>query len=117
MTAVDRVPDELYDAYILDMDGTVYLGDELLPGAKELILELRARGIPVRFRSNNPTKDPRAYADRLDRLGIPTPVEEIANTVITTTRWLLDNEPDAVVFLIAEQPLKDAFAAARHHGR
>ena len=33
----------LYDAYVFDMDGTIYLGDHLLPGARRLIEELRER--------------------------------------------------------------------------
>lgn len=103
---------ELYDAYIFDMDGTIYLGDHFLPGAKRLIEELRRREIPVRFLSNNPTKDPEQYAAKLEKLGLPTPVNEIANTVVTMTRWLVAEHPGKTVFPIAEQPLIDAFAAA-----
>jgi 4-nitrophenyl phosphatase len=106
------VPDRVYDVYVFDLDGTVYLGDELLPGAKRLIEQLRARERAVRFLSNNPTKDPKQYADKLERLGLPTPVEEIVNTTVTMTRWLVDNAPDAVVFPIGEDPLKRALAAA-----
>ena len=105
-------PEKLYDAYIFDMDGTIYLGDHLLPGAKRLIEGLRALGKPVRFLSNNPTKDPQQYLEKLEKLDIPTPVEEIANTGGTTTRWLKANHPDAVVFPISEEPLKRALAAA-----
>ena len=105
-------PTELYDAYVFDMDGTIYLGDHFLPGAKRLINELRRRGIPVRFLSNNPTKDPDQDAETLARLGLPTPVGEIANTVVTTVRWLKANHPDATVFAIAEEPLKRALAEA-----
>ncbi len=105
-------PTGLYDAYLFDLDGTIYLGDGLLPGARRLVQELRRRGIPVRFLSNNPTKDPAQYAEKLGRLGLPTPVEDIANTVATMTRWLLAHHPGATVFPIAEQPLVDAFAAA-----
>lgn len=105
-------PTELYDAYVFDMDGTIYLGDHLLPGAKRLIEGLRTLGKPVRFLSNNPTKDPHQYLAKLEKLDIPTPVEEIANTVVTTTRWLKANHPDATVFPISEQPLKDALADA-----
>ena len=109
---VVAVPDRLYDAYVFDLDGTIYLGDDLLPGAKRLIEELHARDRAVRFVSNNPTKDPQQYADKLARLGIPAPVGEIVNTTVTMTRWLLDNHPDAVVFPISEAPLKHALAGA-----
>ena len=67
-------PDRLFAAYVFDLDGTIYLGDELLPGVQETIGRLRASGVPVRFLSNNPTKDPEQYADKLGRLGLPTPV-------------------------------------------
>lgn len=105
-------PDRFYDAYVFDMDGTIYLGDDLLPGAARMIEELRRRKIPVRFLSNNPTKDPQQYAEKLERLGLPTPIADIANTVVTTTRWLAENRPGAVVFPIAEEPLVRAFAEA-----
>ena len=63
-------PTELHDAYVFDMDGTIYLGDHLLPGAARMINELRRRGIPVRFLSNNPTKDPDQYVAKLEKLGV-----------------------------------------------
>ena len=107
-----RVPDRLYQAYAFDLDGTIYLGDHLLPGARRLVEELRRRGLVVRFLSNNPTKDPEQYADKLARLGLPTPVDEIVNTVVTMTRWLLDNAPDAVVYPISEPPLVRALEKA-----
>jgi HAD superfamily hydrolase (TIGR01450 family) len=107
-----RVPDRLYKGYAFDLDGTIYLGDHLLPGAKRLVEELRARDVAVRFLSNNPTKDPEQYAAKLDRLGLATPVTEIVNTVVTMTRWLLDNAPDAVVFPISEPPLIRALEKA-----
>ena len=106
------VPTHLYDAYIFDLDGTIYLGEELLPGAAQLVNTLRTQGKPVRFISNNPTKNPEQYAEKLTRLGLPTPVEEITNTVVSMTQWLLDNYPDAVVFPISEQPLINALAHA-----
>jgi 4-nitrophenyl phosphatase len=107
-----RTADRLYRAYLFDLDGTVYLGDELLPGARRLIEALRERDLPVRFLSNNPTKDPEQYAAKLTSLGLPTPVAEIVNTVVTMTRWLLDNAPDAVVYPISEPPLIRALERA-----
>ena len=38
-----------FEAFLFDMDGTIYLGDHLLPGAARMIEELRRRNIPVRF--------------------------------------------------------------------
>jgi HAD superfamily hydrolase (TIGR01450 family) len=109
---VVRVPDRLYEGYVFDLDGTIYLGDELLPGAKRLIETLRERGKRVVFLSNNPTKDPEMYSEKLTKLGLPTPPEETVNTVVTMTEWLLQNHPDATVFPISEEPLKNALRRA-----
>ncbi len=105
-------PNRLYEGYVFDLDGTIYLGDELLPGAGRLILKLRELGKEVVFLSNNPTKDPKMYAEKLTGLGLPTSEGQVVNTVVTMTRWLLSNHPDATVFPIAEQPLKDALRGA-----
>jgi HAD superfamily hydrolase (TIGR01450 family) len=107
-----EAPDRLYEVYVFDLDGTIYLGDELLPGAKRLILKLRELGKRVIFLSNNPTKDPRMYAEKLGKLGLKTPASEIVNTVVTMTRWLLRDHPDATVFPISEEPLKNSLSEA-----
>ena len=107
-----KFPDRLYEGYIFDLDGTIYLGDELLPGAKRLIETLRENGKKIVFLSNNPTKDPKMYSEKLTKLGLPTPEEETVNTVVTMTQWLLQNHPDAVVFPISEEPLKNALREA-----
>ena len=105
-------PRRFYDAYLFDLDGTVYLGSELLPGAKRLIDRLREIGAKTVFLSNNPTRDPEMYVRKLNGLGIPVEVSESLNTVVTTVLWLKRNHPDAVVFPIAEQPLIDALQEA-----
>lgn len=105
-------PDRLYEGYVFDLDGTIYLGDDLLPGARRLIEKLRELGKKVVFLSNNPTKDPRMYAEKLTGLGIPTPEDEVVNTVVTMTRWLLQNHPEATVFPISEEPLRRSLREA-----
>jgi HAD superfamily hydrolase (TIGR01450 family) len=106
------VPDRLYEGYVFDLDGTIYLGDELLPGAKRLIPKLRELGKRVVFLSNNPTKDPKMYAEKLGTLGLKTPASEIVNTVVTMTEWLLRDHPEATVFPISEEPLKNSISRA-----
>src|SRR5215212_8610112 len=106
------MPDRLYEGYVFDLDGTIYLGDELLPGAERLVLKLRELGKRVVFLSNNPTKDPKMYAEKLGKFGLETPYSEIVNTVVTMTEWLLQNYPDATVFPISEEPLKNSLREA-----
>ena len=105
-------PDRLYAGYIFDMDGTIYLGDHLLPGVAETIGVLRERGATIRYLSNNPTRDPVQYAATLESLGLPTPLADIVNTVVSTVNWLKDHAPDAVLFPIAEEPLVNALREA-----
>ena len=106
------VPKQLYKGYVFDLDGTIYVGDKLLPGARRLVLKLRELGKRVVFLSNNPTKDPEMYAQKLMNLEIETPASDIVNTVVSMTRWLSQNHPDAVIFPIAEEPLKRALRKA-----
>ena len=55
-------PNHFYSGYIFDLDGTVYLGNALLPRAGETLLALRARGLRTIFVSNNPTHAREDYA-------------------------------------------------------
>ncbi|WP_022917555.1 HAD-IIA family hydrolase [Ruania albidiflava] len=103
---------ELYDAYVFDLDGTIYLGEDLLPGAAELLGELRRRDIPVRFVSNNPTKSPQQYVDKLTGLGVAATLQDVTNTVVAMVRWLQAEHPGKVVYPISEQPLIDALHEA-----
>lgn len=105
-------PTRDYRGYIFDLDGTIYLGKELLPGALELLDGLRQRGARIVFLTNNPTRDPQQYLDKLTGLGIDTGPEEILNTVMTMTSWLVENAADKGIFVIGEQPLQSALTAA-----
>src|SRR5687767_9573497 len=105
-------PTTLFDGYIFDLDGTLYLGDELLPGAATLLVSLRRLGKRVLFLSNNPTKAPDDHAAKLTRLGIPAEPGDVLNTITTMVRWLERDAPGAVVFPTAEATLISALHAA-----
>lgn len=102
----------MYDAYIFDLDGTIYLGDMLLPGAAALIERLRAAGKRTLFLSNNPTKTRRQYAEKLSRLGIPTLIDDIVNSSFVMVEWLLREAPNARLFVVGEAPLCDELRTA-----
>ena len=101
-----------YDGYVFDLDGTIYLGDELLPGAAWLIAQLRRAGKYVRFLSNNPTRTDQQYAEKLTRLGVPTRADEVTTSIATTVWWLRTHRPGATVFPIAEEPVCQALRDA-----
>ncbi len=101
-----------YGAYVFDLDGTVYLGDGLLPGTREVVERVREQGSAVRFVSNNPTLRLADYQAKLIRLGLPVEPGEVVTSLVSTTRWLTRFRPDAVVFPIGEEPLIEALAEA-----
>lgn len=100
-----------YSAYIFDLDGTVYLGDALLPTAGATIQTLREWGKRTVFLSNNPTHTRDAYAQKLTRLGLPTLPEEVINASIVMVDFLQRTLPGARLFVAGEQPLKDELLA------
>jgi len=106
------LPDRLYPGYVFDLDGTVYLGDALLPTAGETIARLRARGCRTVFLSNNPTHPPEDYAAKLTRLGLPTPLDDILVSTQVLVRFLQERMPGARLFVIGESPLVTALSAA-----
>jgi NagD protein len=101
-----------YDGYIFDLDGTVYLGDTLLPGAVALFAQLRRAGRRVAFLSNNPTKNRAQYVAKLTKLGIQASLAEVVNTTYVMVEWLKANAPGATVYPVSEQPLIDELTAA-----
>jgi arabinose operon protein AraL len=95
----------MYSAYVFDQDGTIYLGDQLLPYAAETIAALRAAGKRTIFLSNNPTKTREQYAAKLSKMGIPTPVADIVNSSYVMVQWLQRFAPAARLFVVGEEPL------------
>lgn len=105
-------PTQYYDAYIFDLDGTVYLGNALLPHAGETILHLRARDKRTVFLSNNPTHTRFEYAEKLTRLGLPTSPDDIINSSVVMVDFLQRTMPRARLFVIGEEPLCHDLRAA-----
>lgn len=101
-----------YAGYIFDLDGTIYLGDRLLPGAAELLAALRRAGRRVAFLSNNPTKTRAQYVERLARHGIEAALDEVINSSYVMVQWLLANAPDARLFVVGEAALIGELTAA-----
>ncbi len=102
----------IFPGYVLDLDGTVYLGDALLPGAKHTIETLRGAGARVIFLSNKPLQTRADYAAKLTRLGIPTSPDEVINSSWVLTRWLEREAPGAALFVVGEAPLLAELRAA-----
>lgn len=101
-----------YDGYIFDLDGTIYLGDILLPAAAEVLAALRAAGRRVAFLSNNPTKTRAQYVEKLQGFGIAAELAEVVNSSAVMVQWLREHAPGATVFVCGEAPLIGELTAA-----
>jgi len=97
--------------WLFDLDGTVYRGDALIPGADTTIAALRAAGRRVAFLSNKPLQTRGDYADKLTRLGIPTQADDVVNSSLVLARHLARLDARAPVFVIGEPPLIAELAA------
>jgi phosphoglycolate/pyridoxal phosphate phosphatase family enzyme len=105
-------PHSVYEAYLFDLDGTVCLGEELLPLAGESIQRLRALGCRVLFVSNNPTQPAQEYARKLTRLGLPTAAADVINSSQVMVSFLQERMPGARLFVVGEAPLCRELEAA-----
>lgn len=101
-----------YGGYLLDLDGTIYRGDRLLPGAREAVATLRAAGARLLFLSNKPIETRADYARKLTRLGLPTRDDEVLNSGLVMAEYLRRQAPGARLFVIGEPPLVEEMRAA-----
>jgi 4-nitrophenyl phosphatase/NagD protein len=98
-------------AFVLDMDGTIYLGKKLLPGARELLGFFRARGIDFLLLSNNSSKHRHLYAEKLMRLGVEVPASRIFTSGEATALYVRCRYPDARIYLVGTPALEEEFVA------
>jgi NagD protein len=89
---------------VFDLDGTLYLGDALIPGAAETVSQLRLAGSKVLFLTNKPLEVPADYAAKLTRLGIDATPSEVVSSTDALVRYLR-RQPRARLMLIAEPVL------------
>lgn len=101
-----------YRGYIFDLDGTVYLGPDAIPGAPETIAALRRDGARCVFLSNKPIESVASYEAKLTRLGIPAVPGDVLNSSVVMARYLRRTMPGARVYLIGEAPLADELVGA-----
>ena len=80
-------------AFVLDMDGTVFLSDMLLPGAIELVEYLKHSSIPFLFLTNNSSKHRGLYAEKLIRLGLNVDESMIFTSGEATAHFLQEHFP------------------------
>jgi 4-nitrophenyl phosphatase len=96
-----------YQAVLLDLDGTVYHGEQALPGAVELIARLRARGARYACLSNS-TSTPSHLVPRLDRMGIPIDAAHIYTAAAAACDYVLERfGPRPRIYNLATEGVHD----------
>lgn len=106
-TALLRPLDRRFAGYVFDLDGTLYLGDALLPGAAGTVRSIRAFGARVAFVTNKPLERPAAYAAKLSGLGIPVAADEVVSSTDALVLYLCHHAAGARVLTVAEPPLDE----------
>ena len=101
-----------FAGYIFDLDGTVYLGEDPLPGAPETIRELMRRGSRCVFLSNKPIEPVKRYSEKLRGMGIPVNDGDVINSSVVMARYLSHQKPGTRVYLVGEKPLADELRQA-----
>ncbi|GED53922.1 acid sugar phosphatase [Brevibacillus borstelensis] len=97
----------LFDAYFFDLDGTVFLGDRLLPGAAETLAGLRVSGKKVMFLTNTSVQTREGCQVRLHKLGVDAELEEIMTAAYAAGLYLREQEARPRVLIIGESALKE----------
>lgn len=94
--------------FLIDMDGVIYRGKQLIPGADEFISLLLERGIPFSFLTNNSQRTRRDVVCKLERMGIPVSENHIFTCAMATARFVAAQKPHGTAFVIGEGGLLHA---------
>jgi NagD protein len=94
--------------YLIDMDGVIYRGSELIPGADRFIRELRDADVPFLFLTNNSQRTRRDVATKLVRLGIDVEERHVFTCAMATARYLARQKPGGTAYVIGEGGLLNA---------
>ena len=95
-------------AFISDMDGVIYHGNQLLPGVKEFIQLMNERNLKYLFLTNSSERTPRELAEKLARMGVEVPPDHFYTSALATADFLSRQNPGCSVFAIGEAGLANA---------
>jgi 4-nitrophenyl phosphatase/NagD protein len=107
MNDVLRIQDT--ECFLFDLDGTVYLGENLLPGAKDLLDYLDDKSWPYYFLTNNSSRSRMDYVTKLAGYGINASEEKIFSSGMATAIYLKKQKPQARLYLVGTPSLEKEF--------
>jgi 4-nitrophenyl phosphatase len=97
-----------YHGYLIDLDGTMYRGTEVIQEAAEFVNQLHARRIPYLFVTNNSSRTPAQVAQKLRDFGIVAEEEQVFTTSQATANYIYSQKQDASVYVIGEEGIQTA---------
>lgn len=86
--------------FLLDMDGTIYLGDRLFEGAAEFLQRIKEKGGRYAFMTNNSSKSASAYIEKLGKMGIKADKNDFVTSVNATVDYLLENHKNDTIYVM-----------------
>ena len=94
--------------FLCDMDGVIYHGNHILPGAAEFIHWLQDEHKEYLFLTNNSGMTPRELCQKLQRMGLDVPEEHFYTSALATAAFLADQAPGCSVYALGEAGLLNA---------
>ena len=98
--------------FVLDMDGTFYLGERLINGSLEFLEKLKATGREFLFFTNNSSRTSAFYQKKLAGMGCNVDESAIVTSGDVTVKYLRENYPDAGVYTVGTELLVESFRDA-----
>ncbi|URT70314.1 TIGR01457 family HAD-type hydrolase [Cytobacillus firmus] len=99
-----------YKGYLIDLDGTMYRGTELISEAADFVKKLQELGLPYLFVTNNSSRTPGQVADKLVKFGIPAEERQVFTTSMATASYIYEQQKDASVYVIGEEGIREALS-------
>lgn len=99
-----------FEAYCFDLDGTIYVGNQLLPGVRETIDLLRKNEKKIMFITNAPTNTREDCKQLLCSLGVSVELEEIITASSLSAVYFLENFPDSLIYVVGEKAIAAEFS-------
>jgi HAD superfamily hydrolase (TIGR01457 family) len=97
--------------FLFDMDGTLYLGDKLLPGAKEILAYLDEISVPFFLLTNNSSRSKTDYVKKLEKFGLDIPEERIFPSGEATAIYLSKQKQGARLYVVGTPSLEKEFTS------
>ena len=107
MSLADR-----FDGFLIDLDGVVWVGRDPVPGSPEALATLLGAGKEIVFVTNNPTRPPRAYAERLRGMGVEIGPERVVTAGMVASRLAAEAAGSDGALVLGREPLQEMVAAA-----